>query len=134
MNRLPKKYKYLLIGSLAFNFLILFFFIGKRIHYYRSGLPENRADIIALKGYNQRFNKQALDFFKILPHDTTDIVFLGTSLTHNFPLQEFFKDCRLENRGIIGNTTTDMIGRLSEITDGRPSKIFIEAGTNVGYR
>jgi lysophospholipase L1-like esterase len=130
MNKLSKKFKYLLIGSLAFNLLIIFFFIGKRIHYYRSGLPEKRADVIALKGYNQRFNKQALDLFKILPHDTTDIVFLGTSLTRNFPLQEFFKNCRLENRGIIGNTITDMIGRLSEITDGRPSKIFIEAGTN----
>jgi len=66
----------------------------------------------------------------MLPHSKTDIVFLGTSLTQGFPLQEMFKDCRLVNRGIGGNTIIDISNRLDEVTDGHPAKLFLEMGTN----
>jgi len=70
------------------------------------------------------------DYFKALPHDTTDIVFLGTSLTGGFLLSELFKDTRLKNRGIGGNRTNGILNRLSEVTDGKPAKIFLKVGTN----
>lgn len=137
MNKLPKHYKYLLIASIIFNIICIGFFVGKRIYYYRSSLPENRADIIPQpKGFVvykiniKEYNKQMFDYFKALPHDTTDIVFVGTSLTQGFPLTELFKDCRLKNRGIGGNRTNDILNRLSEVTDGKPAKIFLEVGSN----
>jgi lysophospholipase L1-like esterase len=120
----------LLYSSLLLNLFIVSFLVGKRYYYYRSGLPENRTDIAAEKQYKRNFNKYAVDLFKAIPHDTSDIVFLGTSLTRGFPLQELFNDCRLKNRGVIGNTTADIINRLSEVTDGHPQKIFLEVGTN----
>ena len=115
----------------------MLFFIGKRVYYYRNGLPENRKDVVPqTEGYTtyridkKDFAKNMFDYFKALPHDTTDIVFLGTSLTGGFLLSELFKDTRLKNRGIGGNRTNGILNRLSEVTDGKPAKIFLKVGTN----
>lgn len=142
--RNPSNLRTLLILSLCFNFVIvgLSYFIGKRIFYYERGQPENRSDIIPQKkGFItymvnvKDMNMNAVNMFKMLPHKPTDIVFLGTSLTQGFPLQEMFADCRLKNRGIGGNTTNDILARLTEVTNGRPAKVFLEAGTNdIGHQ
>jgi len=77
-----------------------------------------------------KYNQAELDLFKSLPHSKSDIVFLGTSLTQGFPLQESFNNAHIKNRGIGGNTTVDILNRLDEVIDGKPQKIFIEIGTN----
>lgn len=129
----------LLIISIIINFVILSlsYFIGKRVYYYQSGLPENRKDILPQKaGYItyriniKESNANTVNMFRALPHSSSDIVFLGTSLTAGFPLSEIFGDCRLKNRGIGGNRTNDILNRLSEVTEGKPAKIFLEIGSN----
>lgn len=122
--------------SIILNLLFIAFVIGKRIYYYRSGLPENRKDIVPqTKGFITYkiniadFHRQMLNTFEAMPHDTTDIVFVGTSLTANFPF-ELLKNINIKNRGIGGNTITDISNRISEVTKGKPKAVFLEAGTN----
>lgn len=129
--------KYLLPFLFVFFTLTLSYFVGKRVYYYQSGLPQNRKDIIPQKpGFItytiniKESNLNAVNLFKSLPHHPTDIVFLGTSLTQGFPLQEMLSDCRIKNRGIGGNTIDNILSRLDEVTNGKPAKIFLEVGTN----
>jgi lysophospholipase L1-like esterase len=58
------------------------------------------------------------------------IVFFGDSLTDFFPLQEFFTDLRLYNRGIANDMTKDLHDRIQNVTDLCPSKLFLLIGTN----
>jgi len=121
------------IVSVAFNIVAIIFLIDKFFLHHQSELPPTNPitdsqTTSALNSTPQQ-NKTLLTLFKSMPHDTSDIVFLGASLTQNFPLIEFFKDSRLKNRGLGGNTIKDIQNRLNEVTDGNPSKIFLEVGS-----
>ncbi|MEO6978932.1 MAG: GDSL-type esterase/lipase family protein [Mucilaginibacter sp.] len=71
-----------------------------------------------------------ISIFKAMPTDSNGIVFLGTSLTQGFPVQEAFKDITIQNRGIAANTTANILNRLDDIIKSKPRKIFIEGGAN----
>ncbi len=116
--------------SIGFNIVFVLFIVGKRVYFYASGLQYFRNDAKIERVATAKSEKDQVDFFKAMPHDTSDIVMLGTSLTANFLWSEMFKNLNIKNRGIKGNTMVDMIARLSEITDGKPSELFIEAGVN----
>jgi lysophospholipase L1-like esterase len=131
MNR-----KVIFVFSIVINILfVISFFVAKRMYYKHMGYinshPNGGNDSLITYTINKyKVNKAMVDIFKTLPHKKTDVVLLGTSLTQGFPLQELLNDCRIKNRGIGGNTTFDILDRLIEVTDGKPSKIFLEAGTN----
>ncbi|MCB0805299.1 MAG: hypothetical protein KDC05_05830 [Bacteroidales bacterium] len=61
---------------------------------------------------------------------STDIVFLGDSLTEGFNLSHFFPEKKPINRGISGDTTTGVIYRLEEITQAKPLAVFLMIGIN----
>jgi lysophospholipase L1-like esterase len=65
-----------------------------------------------------------------LPNDSNEVIMLGNSLTHNFEWHEIFTDVNIKNRGINGDVTLGVLQRLAEITESKPSKIFIEIGIN----
>lgn len=80
-------------------------------------------------GYDTRVSK-----FESYPINTGDIVFLGDSITEGGSWHEMFPGTAVKNRGIGGDTTEGVIARLYQITDGRPSKVFLLIGTNdLGY-
>jgi lysophospholipase L1-like esterase len=60
------------------------------------------------------------------------IVLLGDSIIEGFPIQEMFRvTIPIYNRGIGGDTTTNVLERLEEsIYDLQPSRIFLQIGTN----
>jgi len=58
------------------------------------------------------------------------VVFLGNSLTHIPIWEDFFPNVETANRGIGGNTTFQVIQRLSNITKHKPKKIFLMIGAN----
>lgn len=58
-----------------------------------------------------------------------DIVFLGDSLTDFYPIEEF-TDLKIVNRGIAGDTTSDVMKRVKEVTDLRPKRLFLQIGIN----
>lgn len=70
--------------------------------------------------------------FEILNEDfvADSIVFLGDSLTDFFPLQDFFPQYLIYNRGIAGDTTKGVLNRISNIIQLQPKKIFLQIGTN----
>lgn len=73
-----------------------------------------------------------LETFKILNENAklNANVFFGDSLTDFFPVQDFFPEEKIYNRGIAGDTTTDLLKRIDNIIELQPSKVFIQIGTN----
>ena len=80
------------------------------------------------KNYQQWYNKKSL--YEIMPNDTSEIVFVGNSITFGCNWAELFSNPRIKNRGIAGDNTEGVLARLSEITESKPEKIFINIGTN----
>lgn len=69
-------------------------------------------------------------FFQRHPVQASDIVFLGDSITQGGEWDELFPDAFTKNRGIGGDITTGVLGRLQQVTEGRPRAVFIKIGTN----
>jgi lysophospholipase L1-like esterase len=70
------------------------------------------------------------DVFMKMPNRDREIIFLGNSLTRNFLVDELFPGVTTVNRGINGDDTFGVLGRINEITASQPQKIFIEVGIN----
>ena len=68
------------------------------------------------------------DLFRKLPNDSAEVLFVGTSLTEGFPLQDFFHDTLLKNRGVSGSRSVEILKRIDEAKGA--AKVFIEAGAN----
>jgi lysophospholipase L1-like esterase len=60
----------------------------------------------------------------------TAIIFAGDSQIEYGNWNELFNRNDILNRGIAGDVTAGLIGRMDEITRHNPSKVFIEIGTN----
>ncbi len=59
------------------------------------------------------------------------IVFVGDSITQDFNVYEYFHGRNVYNRGIGGDTSKGVLGRLQEsVFDLEPEKVFLNIGTN----
>jgi lysophospholipase L1-like esterase len=88
-------------------------------------LTKTEVDTITKHHYLQR-----VDFFKAHPVSNKDIVMLGDSLTAGANWDEIFPGKPIRNRGINADTTSGVLARLDDITQGQPAAIFILIGTN----
>lgn len=59
-----------------------------------------------------------------------NILFIGDSLTEWGNWSTLFPDAEIMNLGKAGDTTTDILSRMSEIISQHPSKIFLMIGIN----
>lgn len=57
-------------------------------------------------------------------------VFFGDSLTDFYPIQEFFDEPTIYNRGVAGDRTDHLLARINNVIDIAPSKLFLLIGTN----
>lgn len=73
---------------------------------------------------------QRVSLFAKLPIESTDIVFLGNSITDGGEFQELFNREDVKNRGIVGDVINNVRKRLDQVTDGHPAKIFLLIGIN----
>lgn len=73
---------------------------------------------------------QRVSLFDRLPVESGDIVFLGNSITDGGEFQELFGREDVKNRGIVGDVINGVRKRLSQVTSGHPSKIFLLIGIN----
>jgi len=73
---------------------------------------------------------QRASLYEKLPIDSTDIIFVGNSITDGGEWSELFRDCHVKNRGISGDRTTGIYERLNTILPGKPKKIFLMIGVN----
>ena len=74
------------------------------------------------------FQKQMETRYRKLPNTAAEVVFVGDSLVADGPWAEFYTE--VHNRGIGGDTTSGLLGRLDEVTEGRPRKLFLLIGAN----
>lgn len=59
------------------------------------------------------------------------VVFLGDSITYGWRLDEYFPDRDFVNRGIGGQSTGQMLGRMkADVIDLKPAAVLVLAGTN----
>lgn len=68
--------------------------------------------------------------FEKEPVVTGRIMFLGNSITEMGDWKKVLNDTTVINRGIGGDITYGVLKRMKDITDRRPSKIFILLGIN----
>ena len=77
--------------------------------------------------------RYAEDNRKLAPPDAAKprVIFFGDSITDLWHLNEYFPDKAFVNRGIGGQITGEMLGRLkADVINLRPSVVVILAGTN----
>lgn len=75
--------------------------------------------------YHQRVSQ-----FRLLPKTNSDIFFVGNSITDGGEWSELFSDKRVKNRGISGDISAGVLNRIDEISDRKPSKVFLLIGIN----
>lgn len=73
---------------------------------------------------------QKTSLFDVLPVYSDDIVFLGNSITDGGEFAELFDMPNIKNRGIRSDVITGVEKRLTQVTSGRPAKIFLLIGIN----
>lgn len=76
------------------------------------------------------YHLQRATLFELLPGDTTDIVFLGNSITDGGNWSELFNRLEVKNRGISGDISSGVLARLDPILVHQPDKIFLMIGVN----
>lgn len=76
------------------------------------------------------WNTSRVSVHAILPVDTSDVVFVGTSLTEGFLVSEMFHSLHVKNRGIGGNNSAQILARIGDVAAGKPRKMFLEIGIN----
>lgn len=67
--------------------------------------------------------------FEVMPKDTGTIVMVGNSLTEGCEWSELL-DRPIKNRGIAGEITSGLLGRLPSITALQASRLFLMTGVN----
>ncbi len=80
--------------------------------------------------YDTPYYWERKSHFDTLPQSESDIVFLGDSLTNACEWHEFFRNIRLKNRGISGDTTNGLLNRIDEVIESNPRKVFMMIGIN----
>ncbi|MXV17458.1 GDSL-type esterase/lipase family protein [Hufsiella ginkgonis] len=128
--------KYLLILSLAANFLFAAHFAWKRAANYYARTRDTSKDSMVTFTYNKyKVLAQREAYYRFFPIRSTDIVFVGNSLVESFPVTPMFNSLKVQNRGIAGTNTGELLARIDSIAAPRPEKIFIMDGINdIGQR
>ena len=98
----------------------------KEIMNYDRFAEEMEAWNRAMKSYYYHRKEQ----FELLPDTKNEIIFLGNSITDQAEWHEFFNNLDVKNRGIGGDDTDGILGRLDEVVSSSPAKIFLMIGTN----
>lgn len=79
------------------------------------------------------FRNQRRDMFRTLPVNNQSIVFMGNSITQGNEWSETYSnDPHVINRGISGNTSSEILNNLDYVLGGKPAKIFLMIGINDG--
>lgn len=68
--------------------------------------------------------------FRSYPNSANDVIFLGNSITAGTDWNELLGSTSVRNRGISGDITFGVLDRLDEVTEGKPSRVFILIGIN----
>lgn len=127
-----KKRKIALIVSLILNLLLVVVLLN--IMQNRGGMYYVRAKINNhLPGHEKQVNVyQEIKKNLFNPKNTehVDYVFAGDSQIDYNEWSELFPGLSIANRGLAGDTSTDLFGRIEQIVKLKPKKVFIMIGIN----
>ncbi|MDR0419912.1 MAG: GDSL-type esterase/lipase family protein [Prevotellaceae bacterium] len=87
-------------------------------------------NIYAQSAEPSEYNYQKRSLFEILPITSSDIIFIGNSITDGCEWSELFNSINVKNRGISADRTYWILDRLDYIIKGKPRKLFVQMGTN----
>lgn len=76
------------------------------------------------------FYYQRATLFEELPVTSSDIIFLGNSITNGGEWAELFDNPHVKNRGISGDVCMGVYDLLDAVVNGAPAKIFLLIGIN----
>lgn len=82
------------------------------------------------ENFRSTYYEQRRTLFESLPNDKKEIIFLGNSITDGGEWSELFRNKKIKNRGISGDITRGVLFRLAEVTESKPSKVFLLIGIN----
>lgn len=85
----------------------------------------SHSQAIADKYYDRK-----VSLYELLPIHSNDIVFLGNSITDGGEFHELLGMNNIKNRGISSDVINGVLKRLSQVTKGKPAKIFLLIGIN----
>ena len=78
----------------------------------------------------EAYREQRRSLFELLPIRSSDIVFLGNSLTDGCEWSELFDNRHTRNRGISSDRACELAERLDPIVEGHPKRLFLMIGIN----
>lgn len=78
----------------------------------------------------EAYREQRRSLFELLPIRSSDIVFLGNSLTDGCEWSELFDNRHIRNRGISSDRACELAERLDPIVEGHPKRLFLMIGIN----
>lgn len=86
--------------------------------------------VVIDSSYNNGHYQHRLEFFRAMPDQKKEIVFVGNSITEMGEWQELLPGKPVVNRGISGDVTYGVLARVDEVLSSKPAKIFILSGVN----
>lgn len=116
--------------SLGVNCYFISKIILRKVNLYRYKDPkiEVSSSLTDPKTISYSMNRDKL--YHALPIAEQGKVFMGDSHLQFFPLDDFFPNHHLVNRGIGGDVTLGILLRINEVLKYKPKKIFLEIGVN----
>ena len=73
--------------------------------------------------------ERSVSLYDVLPIEAGDLVMLGDSLVSAAPWHELLPGLPVRTRGVIGDTSAGVLGRLDQVIAGQPAMVMIMAGT-----
>lgn len=86
--------------------------------------------LIVWTNRNWQNDANPVQYTSASPDGTNRIVFLGDSITALEDWNRLFEVSDIKNAGVSGNTTDDVLLRLSEAIASKPQKLFLMIGIN----
>jgi lysophospholipase L1-like esterase len=87
-----------------------------------------KMDLAELPKTRMDFQKEIEARYRKFPNTPAEIVFAGDSIMGDGPWAELFSD--VHNRGVGGDTVAGVLGRIDEILESKPRKLFLLIGAN----
>lgn len=125
---LGMRIKRLLLASVLLNLVTVGMLSA--LAYWNGGIRYlgQRFGIVKATVPRQPFQVDWESRYRNCPRKPGDIVFAGDSITWGAPYGNFFGNIR--NRGIGGETSIGLLGRIDEVARDEPGKIFLMIGSN----
>lgn len=115
--------------SLVLNIVLMSLF-AYLIYRYSSRLTSLFGKERNVKSGFGPYYDQRTGLFRILKHDTGDVLFVGHSIIDGCEWAELLHDSTVRNRGINGAIIEGLFGQIDLLSQPSPKKMFLMIGTN----